>query len=78
MEKGKRVWFTPKKLSGTLYNNGMVTAVNPDDTLDVDIGITNLVVRKKDLLLSQGLEDLNGTRVVSGRRQKSSLISTAA
>ena len=78
MEKGKRVWFKTKKLSGTLYNNGTVVSVNPDDTVDIDIGVTLLVVKRTHLISSECQEDLNGTRVVSGRRKKGSLLASAA
>jgi citrate lyase gamma subunit len=78
MKKGDRLWFKQKKISGTLYNNGILIACNPDDTMDVDIGITVLVVKTEDLLQSEGLEDLNGMKVILNRKQRRSLLPSAA
>ncbi len=78
MQQGDRLWFKQKKISGTLYNNGILTACNPDDTMDIDIGITVLVVKADDLLQSEGLEDLNGMKVISNRKQRRSLLPSAA
>ncbi|HPZ10617.1 MAG TPA: hypothetical protein PL110_21185, partial [Candidatus Eremiobacteraeota bacterium] len=61
-----------------LYNNGVLLSCNEDNTVDIDIGITILVVKTDDLISSQGLEDLNGTKVVSNRKQRRSMLPSAA
>ncbi|OQA18275.1 MAG: hypothetical protein BWY64_01580 [bacterium ADurb.Bin363] len=78
MKKGEKVWFKLKKISGVLYNNGVLLSCNEDNTVDIDIGITILVVKTDDLISSQGLEDLNGTKVVSNRKQRRSMLPSAA
>lgn len=78
MNNGERVWFKTKKISGVLYNNGIITSVNPDNTLDIDIGITNLVIKTSHILPNLDLEDLNGTRVVAGCSKKTSPLASAA
>jgi hypothetical protein len=78
MQKGDRLWFKTKKISGTLYNNGTLIFCNSDDTVDIDIGITILVVKTDDLLSHQGLEDINGTKVISNRKQRRSTLPSAA
>lgn len=78
MTQGERVWFKVRKISGTLYNNGILMSENNEDTVDVDIGITSLVLKTSEILSSQRLEDLNGTRiVVNGKQRRTSLPSAA-
>jgi hypothetical protein len=78
MQKGDRIWFKQKKISGTLYNNGTLIACNPDNTMDIDIGITVLVVKTDDLLQTEGLEDLNGVKLLANRKQRRSTLPSAA
>jgi hypothetical protein len=78
MTQGERVWFKARKISGTLYNNGILTSENNGDTVDVDIGITLLVLKTSEILSSQELEDLNGTRIVVNPKQRRTMLPSAA